>query len=201
MKRINIKIFSSIVLIGLLAGCASNNENVSFNNKNAKSQTKVDKKISDIKTKKSDTLVKSNISEDNTNSTNEKDSYINKVVSIVNGKNIVLKSVHFGFDKYKLTGDMIDIANKNAVKIQNTLDSNSNVKIKLEGNCDEWGTDEYNYALGLKRTKSVKTALVNSGISSDKIVVVSYGESNPICTAQTAKCWKRNRRVDYKLLP
>lgn len=208
MKRLNIKIFSSMILLGLLAGCASNNENVAFSDKKVKKETKVDKKVSEIKTKNdkiesNDTMVKSNISEESTNSKNSKkvDSYINEVTSVINGKEIKLKSIHFGFDKYKLSGNMIDISNNNASKINNTMQTAQGMKIKLEGNCDEWGTDEYNYALGLKRTKSVKSALITNGIPSNKIVVVSYGESNPVCTAQTAKCWKQNRRVDYKLLP
>ncbi|MCK5294791.1 MAG: OmpA family protein [Arcobacteraceae bacterium] len=142
----------------------------------------------------------SSISQSNSNSTNT-NSYINSVTSVINGETIVLSSIHFGFDQYKLVNEMVTLSNENASKINVVTTNNSNVKIKLEGNCDEWGTDEYNYALGLKRTKTVKNALVKSGISSDSIVVVSYGESNPLCTEQTAKCWKQNRRVDYKLLP
>jgi len=73
--------------------------------------------------------------------------------------------------------------------------------IKLEGNCDEWGTDEYNYALGLKRAKTAKDALVADGVDAQKIIMVSFGESNPICTQKNTTCWKMNRRVDYRLLP
>ena len=74
-------------------------------------------------------------------------------------------------------------------------------KIKLEGDCDESGSDEYNYALGLKRAISVKNDLINRGINADRIVTFSYGESNPICKEHTAECFSKNRRTDYFLLP
>ena len=73
--------------------------------------------------------------------------------------------------------------------------------IKLEGNCDEWGSDEYNYALGLRRANAVKAAMTAQGVSADRITMVSYGESNPVCTDKTKECWAHNRRVDFKLLP
>ena len=203
MNKMNIKILASVLLVGLLSGCASKSENVKYDNEAKVTETKADSKITEIKTK--DTVVEekmesSSVSQTKSDSTNS-DSYINEVTSIVNGEKIILSSIHFAFDQYNLLDEMVTLSNENATKINVVVNDNSNIKIKLEGNCDEWGTDEYNYALGLKRTKTVKNALVKSGISSDSIVVVSYGESNPLCTKQTAKCWKRNRRVDYKLLP
>jgi len=72
--------------------------------------------------------------------------------------------------------------------------------IKIEGNCDEFGTDEYNYALGLKRAKTVKDSLVAQGIAQSKIVLVSFGESTPVCQAPSDSCYDRNRRVDLRLV-
>lgn len=126
---------------------------------------------------------------------------INMVQSEVNGQVVTLKSVHFAFDKYDLNDQMRQIATDNAAKIEKVNQNVESLKIKLEGNCDEWGTDEYNYALGLKRAKTVKDALIADGISEDKISMVSFGESNPVCKDRNVACWKLNRRVDYKLLP
>ncbi len=72
-----------------------------------------------------------------------------------------------------------------------------NIALKIEGNCDEWGSDEYNFALGLKRAKSAKDALVEEGLDASKITTVSLGESNPKCTAKTEECWQQNRRVEF----
>jgi peptidoglycan-associated lipoprotein len=207
-----IKIFSSILLIGLLSGCAQKSENVAYDNikeKQPSSTVKlntthyldnsenIDKKVAQIQVK--DTSIDENV--EVTVDVIPKDPNINEVVSVIDGKKIVLRSIHFRFDQYKLTPKMTTIASDNSIKINSVYSSNGDVKVKLEGNCDEWRTDEYNYALGLKRTKTVKNALIKDGVPSDKIVVVSFGESNPLCTEQTASCWKKNRRVDYKLLP
>jgi len=103
------------------------------------------------------------------------------------GKN----SVYFGYDSNKLQSTERSKISSDA----GTLQSSSNVKV--EGNSDEFGTDEYNYALGLKRAKAVKDEMVARGVSSDKISVVSYGESNPVCADGTKECYQKNRRADY----
>ena len=128
-------------------------------------------------------------------------SYINKVTSNVNGQDITLNSVHFAFDKYTLSDEMRIIVKNNNKIINPITTDNQNLKIKLEGNCDEWGTDEYNYALGLKRAKTVKNALNALGVSNDRMLIVSYGESNPACTEHERECWRKNRRAEFKLLP
>jgi len=110
-----------------------------------------------------------------------------------------LPTVYFAFDKYDITPEMqakIDAA----AELGNTEKAKS-LNVKLEGNCDEWGSDEYNFALGLKRADAVKKALVADGIDASRISMVSYGESNPVCSEHTKECWAKNRRVDFKLLP
>ncbi len=109
-----------------------------------------------------------------------------------------LQTITFDFDKFAIRTDMEDKLKANAT-IANAGASVYNVK--LEGNCDEWGSDEYNYALGLKRAKATKDAMVAEGVDAARITMVSFGESNPTCTEQTQACWSKNRRVDFKLLP
>ena len=109
-----------------------------------------------------------------------------------------LSSIYFAFDKFEL-----DNAMQEKISAAAELGNNGakDYSVKLEGNCDEWGSDEYNFALGLKRSSAVKKALVAEGIDASRISMVSYGESNPVCSDKTKECWSKNRRVDFKLLP
>ncbi len=215
MKKTYKNVLVGLLSVGLFAGCASKNVEYDASAANAKNTTNQTQNTTS--NDKLDSISGSETSFDNSytpeatdnsgtmdtaqeNSLNLNDG-IYKVKSQIDGKTIVLSSVHFGFDKFNLTDKMRTIATTNASKIDNVASSYSNLKIKLEGNCDEWGTDEYNYALGLKRAKSTKDALVADGIDESRIMMVSFGESNPVCTDKTDACWKMNRRVDYKLLP
>ncbi len=103
-----------------------------------------------------------------------------------------LGSIYFDLNDYAVRDDMKSILDGNVKKVSTFK------KVRLEGNCDERGSDEYNMALGLKRTQSVKEALMNGGIKSE-IETVSLGESAPICKESAEACWSKNRRVDFKL--
>ncbi len=105
------------------------------------------------------------------------------------------RSVYFDFGEYAISSDMENNMNTN-IKVASSASS----KIKIEGNCDEFGTDEYNYALGLKRAKAVKDSIVAQGMDGSRMVMVSLGESSPVCTEPNDSCYDRNRRVDIRLV-
>ncbi len=109
------------------------------------------------------------------------------------------KKIYFDFDKYNIRPDQEPRVDYDA-NLFNREDAKP-FKIKVEGNCDEWGTDEYNYALGLKRAKTVKEALAARGVDPSRMSIISYGESNPVCTEHTRECWAKNRRVEFELIP
>lgn len=103
------------------------------------------------------------------------------------------KTVYFGFDKYDL-----DANAKEAVKTTaGVLKAIPNQAVRIEGNADSRGSDEYNYALGLKRANAVKAALVNEDVK-NQLDVVSYGEAQPACEGATEDCFAQNRRVEFK---
>ncbi len=106
--------------------------------------------------------------------------------------------VYFDFDKYNIRPDQWPKVEKLAELIKSNP---TNYTVRIEGNCDEWGTEEYNYALGLKRANSVKNALIKLGVNPQKLTIISYGELNPVCTAHARWCWRLNRRDNFTYLP
>ncbi|GFO53029.1 peptidoglycan-associated lipoprotein [Geomonas sp. Red276] len=104
-----------------------------------------------------------------------------------------LKTVYFAFDSSDLSAETRDALSKNA----EILNKNPGMKIRIEGNCDERGSDEYNMALGERRAKSAKDYLVNLGIAPDRITVISYGEEKPVDQGHDEAAWAKNRRDDF----
>jgi len=113
-------------------------------------------------------------------------------------KNLAEVVVYFDFDKYNIRPDQWPKVEKLAELIKNNP---ANYTVRIEGNCDEWGSEEYNYALGLKRANTVKNALIKLGVNPKKLTVISYGELNPVCSAHAKWCWKLNRRDNFTYLP
>ncbi len=103
-----------------------------------------------------------------------------------------LQPVYFDFDKSFIRDDARSVMKANA----EWLKANPKVKIRIEGNCDERGTKEYNQALGQRRAASAKKYLMDMGISGKRISLISYGKEKPLCTEQNEECWQRNRRDD-----
>jgi len=114
---------------------------------------------------------------------------------MINGQRVLIEHVYFGFDKYNLTSENKDKATSNASKLSPLK---ADTTVTVSGNTDEWGSDEYNYALGLKRANSVKDVLVANGVTAN-VALVSLGESSPVCTEKTKDCWAKNRRVEHEL--
>jgi peptidoglycan-associated lipoprotein len=69
----------------------------------------------------------------------------------------------------------------------------SSVRVRIEGNCDERGTREYNLALGARRANSVRDYLVSHGITSDRIATISYGKEQPLDGGSDEGAWQKNR--------
>lgn len=101
-------------------------------------------------------------------------------------------SVYFAFDKSNLDTAARAVLDGYA----EWLNANANANIKIEGNCDERGSREYNLALGQQRADSVRDYLTARGINSSRIDTVSFGEEMPACSGTGEACWAQNRRAD-----
>lgn len=108
----------------------------------------------------------------------------------------ILKDVRFGYDAADLDGEGHRIVEQNAAWLR----ANPAAKVEVEGHCDERGTIEYNLALGSRRAKAAKDALVTGGIDAGRISTISYGKELPLCQEQTEACFARNRRVHFVVL-
>jgi peptidoglycan-associated lipoprotein len=103
-----------------------------------------------------------------------------------------LADIHFDYDKYNIRPGDADILKKN----YGTMSSNSG-KVRIEGNCDERGTVEYNLALGQKRADAAKAYLVNLGVDGKRIETVSYGKEKPVDPGHNEEAWAKNRRDHF----
>ena len=99
-------------------------------------------------------------------------------------------TVHFEYDKYDVKDADRDILQRQAAWLQRY----PQVRVTVEGHCDERGTREYNLALGARRANAVKEYLVSVGVSSSRVDTISYGKERPMCTESNESCWSQNRR-------
>ena len=104
-----------------------------------------------------------------------------------------IKDVFFDFDRYNLRADEAPITQNDAT----FLAQHPNVKVLIEGHCDDRGSEEYNLALGASRADTVKNTLEQQGVSADRIKTISYGKEKPFCNQDDEQCWQQNRRDHF----
>ncbi|MDE2118050.1 MAG: peptidoglycan-associated lipoprotein Pal [Betaproteobacteria bacterium] len=115
-------------------------------------------------------------------------------VDPLNDPNSILakRSTYYPFDVY-----VVQDADKPVVEAHaRYLSEHANRNVRLEGNCDERGSTEYNLGLGQRRADGVKKMLQVGGAKDSQIETISYGEEKPRLTCHEEKCWKENRRTD-----
>jgi len=107
-----------------------------------------------------------------------------------------VKDVFFNYDNADIRNDEQALVNTDA----QFLSAHPNMKLLIEGHCDERGSEDYNMVLGDSRAKRVRDALVQQGISGDRIKLISLGKEKPFCTtAENESCWSQNRRAHFVL--
>jgi peptidoglycan-associated lipoprotein len=102
------------------------------------------------------------------------------------------RRVHFAFDSSAIDTEGRAIVEAHAAH----LAANPQIKVVLEGNCDERGTREYNLALGERRAQAVERLMKVLGVAGNRIKTVSYGEEKPLCQEHNESCWRQNRRAE-----
>ena len=106
---------------------------------------------------------------------------------------VVLEDVFFDFDKSALRPSDRAVLTRNA----QTLQQHPDLRVTIEGHCDERGTREYNLALGDRRARAVRDFLVRFGIDAARLEIVSYGEERPFAIGHDESSWALNRRAHF----
>jgi peptidoglycan-associated lipoprotein len=104
-----------------------------------------------------------------------------------------MQDVFFAYDSYDIEPQYQKVLQADARFLQ----QHPHIKFTIEGHCDERGSTEYNLALGDNRANATKQALIQLGISGDRIRTISYGKEKPFCTESTESCWQQNRRGHF----
>ena len=106
-----------------------------------------------------------------------------------------VQDIYFDYDSAQLRSD----AQQSLGRAAQAINQHPNWRIQIEGNCDERGSTEYNLTLGEERANAAKQALVQAGVSADRLRTISYGKEKPACTQGTEDCWQKNRRDHFEL--
>ena len=104
------------------------------------------------------------------------------------------RSVFFDFDSNAVKDDYRGLVQAHSRYMADKRDT----RIRIEGNCDERGSREYNLALGQRRAESVKKVMTVLGVGDGRIETTSYGEEKPVATGHDEASWAQNRRADIK---
>ena len=105
-------------------------------------------------------------------------------------------SVHFLYDS-----SAVPSADKSKISaVADYLKNHSDVAVRVEGNCDERGTEEYNRSLGERRALAGREELIRLGVASGRVDTLSYGEDKPLADGHNESAWKQNRRDDFVVL-
>ncbi|HEV7159238.1 MAG TPA: peptidoglycan-associated lipoprotein Pal [Caulobacteraceae bacterium] len=103
--------------------------------------------------------------------------------------------VYFDFDRFNLRDDARPILDAQAA----WLTRYPTVRVRIEGNCDERGTREYNFALGARRAATVKAYLASRGVAASRIDTVSFGKEHPIDMGSGDEADQHNRNAHTAL--
>jgi peptidoglycan-associated lipoprotein len=106
-----------------------------------------------------------------------------------------IEDAYFDYNQHTLRPDAIKALQSDSTELRDIIVQYPNYKLTIEGHCDERGSEAYNLALGDARANAAKDYLVQVGISTSQLAVVSYGKDKPTCGEHDEACWQKNRRI------
>jgi peptidoglycan-associated lipoprotein len=104
-----------------------------------------------------------------------------------------VKDLFFDFNKASIRPNEMETAQTDA----QFLSQHPDVKVLVEGHCDDRGSEEYNLALGVSRAEALKQALAKDGVNTAQVTTISYGKEKPFCSQDNEQCWQENRRDHF----
>jgi len=109
---------------------------------------------------------------------------------------IVAGVVYFEYNRFDIQSQYAEVLKQKAA----LLKQYPSIKIRIEGNCDERGTAEYNMALGSRRARAAYDYLHRLGVKPQQMETISYGKERPAVSGSTEEAWAKNRRDDFQVL-
>lgn len=106
---------------------------------------------------------------------------------------VLRERIHFEFDRSRITDDAAAVLQRKA----EILRAHPDLRVTVEGHCDERGSLEYNMALGQRRAESARRYLTGLGVSGEMFETVSFGEERPIAQGSNEQAWSENRRAEF----
>lgn len=104
--------------------------------------------------------------------------------------------VYFAFNKYNIENQYDSVLTREA----EILKQYPSIRVRIEGNCDDRGTQEYNLALGERRARAAYDYLVAHGVNPGQLEMISYGKENPAVLGTGEAVWAKNRRDDFRVI-
>jgi peptidoglycan-associated lipoprotein len=114
--------------------------------------------------------------------------------AMADGAALAKRSVYFDFDSNAVKDEYRNVVTAHSRNMADKRD----LRMRIEGNCDERGSREYNLALGQRRAEAVKKVITVLGVADGRIETTSYGEEKPVAPGHDESAWAQNRRADIK---
>ncbi|MBP3730272.1 MAG: peptidoglycan-associated lipoprotein Pal [Mailhella sp.] len=104
--------------------------------------------------------------------------------------------VYFDFNKYDIKSEYRAVLQQKA----DLMKQYPSIKVRIEGNCDARGTQEYNLALGERRARAAYDYMVRLGVPADQLEMISFGKERPAVMGSGEKVWSQNRRDEFNVI-